>query len=122
MRHETFINIYIHNLYSPTILFFPTPQMAPKKKPLPLHVSLRLIEEERINVAKRTETRIAMLFQQTDNSVDKATQTEIPMREVLVEIDDWHCCLNTSCFCVLLLCMNLLFCQWLYLQTNYNSV
>ena len=122
MRHETFINIYIHHLYSPTILFFPTPQMAPKKRPLPLHVSLRRIEEERVNVAKRTEARIAMLFQQTDYSVDKATQTEIPMREVLVEIDDWHCCLNTSCFCILLLCMNLLFCQWLYLQTNYNTV
>ena len=93
MRHETFINIYIHHLYSPTILFFPTPQnlsqMAPKKRPLPLHVSLRLIEEERVNVAKRTEARIAMLFQQTDNSIDKATQTEIPMREVLVDTLKW---------------------------------
>ena len=67
-----------------------------------------MIKEDRLNVAKRTQARIAMLFSQTDNSVDKATHTEIPMREVLVEIDDWHCCLNTSCFCVLLLCMNLL--------------
>ena len=115
----------MYSMCNPNIViinFHVTHQMAPKKRPLPLHVSLRLIEEERVNVAKRTEARIAMLFQQTDNSVDKATQTEIPMREVLVEIDDWHCCLNTSCFCILLLCMNLLFCQWLYLQNNYNTV
>jgi len=110
-------------MYAPIQFHFPTPQMMlPKKRRQPLHVSLRLIEEERVNVAKRTQARIAMLFPQTDKGVKKATQTEIPMREVLVEIDDWHCCLNTSCFCILLLCMNLLFCQWLYLQTNYNTV
>ena len=96
--------------------------MAPKKKPQPLYVSLRLIEEERANVAKRTQARIATLLQQTDKSVDKATQTIVDMREVRVEIEDWHCCLNTSCFCILLLCMSLLFCQWLYLQTYYNTV
>ncbi len=94
--------------------------MPPKKKPLPLHVSRARIEAERVNVAKRTEARIALLFSKTDAYVDKATQTEIPMREVLVEIHDWHCCLNTFCFCSLLLCMNLLFCQWLYLQTHYS--
>ena len=62
--------------------------MAPKKKPQPLYVSLRLIEEERANVAKRTQARIATLFQQTDKSVDKATQTIVDMREVHVEIED----------------------------------
>jgi len=35
--------------------------MPPKKKPLPLHVSLFRIEEERKNVVRRTRTRIAHL-------------------------------------------------------------
>jgi hypothetical protein len=82
-------------VYRPIDFDFLTQQMPPKKKPQPLHVSLRLIEEERANMAKRTQARIAMLYPQTDQNVDKATQTEIPMREVLVEIEDWHCCLNT---------------------------
>ena len=89
--------------------------MPPKKKPLPLHVSRARIEAERVNVAKRTEARIALLFSQTDACVDKATQTEIPMREVVVEVIEWHWCLNVFCFCLLLLCINLLYFQWLYL-------
>ena len=101
---------------------YPNKRMPTKKKPLPLHVSRARIEAERVNVAKRTEARIALLFSQKEACVDKATQTEIPLREVLVEVHDWHCCLNTFCFCSLLLCMNLLFCQWLYLQTYYNTV
>jgi hypothetical protein len=36
--------------------------MAPKKRPQPLHKSLRLIEEERANVVKRTQLRIAQLI------------------------------------------------------------
>jgi hypothetical protein len=94
--------------------------MAPKKKPLPLRRSRQLIEDERVNVARRTRERIALLFPSPEYSVDKATQTEIPMREVLVHVDieNWHSCLSTFCFCVLLLVLNLLFLQWLY----YNSV
>ena len=60
--------------------------MAPKKRPLPLATSLKRIEEERVNVTIRTQRRIAMLFAETDKIVDKATQTEIPMREVVVEV------------------------------------
>jgi hypothetical protein len=60
--------------------------MAPKKRPQPLTYSLRLIEEERVNVEKRTQRRIAMLFPRNDKTVDQANQTEIPMREVLVEV------------------------------------
>jgi len=45
------------------------------------------------NVQKRTQQRIAMLFLQTDKTVDQATQTEIPMREVVVEVIEWHWCL-----------------------------
>ena len=44
------------------------------------------IAEERVNVQKRTLSRIAQLLPQTDKTVDQATQTEIPMREVLVEV------------------------------------
>ena len=95
---------------------FAIPQMAPKKKPLPLATSLKRIEEERVNVQIRTQRRIAMLFAETDKTVDKATQTEIPMREVLVEVIEWHGCLNLFCFALLLLCVNLLYFQWLYLN------
>ena len=90
--------------------------MPPKKRRQHLDYSLRLIEEERVNVQKRTQRRIAMLLEQTDKTVDQATQTEIPMREVLVEVIEWHGCLNLFCFALLLLCVNLLYFQWLYLN------
>jgi hypothetical protein len=61
--------------------------MTPKKKPLPLFTSLKRIEEERVNVQIRTQKRIAMLFAERDKTVDQETQTEIPMREVLVEVE-----------------------------------
>ena len=89
--------------------------MPPKKRPQHLAYSLQLIEDERVNVQKRTQQRIAMLFLQTDKTVDQATQTEIPMREVVVEVIEWHWCLNVFCFCLLLLCINLLYFQWLNL-------
>jgi hypothetical protein len=90
--------------------------MPPKKRPPHLDYSLRLIEDEYVNVQKRTERRIAMLLEQTDKTVDQATQTEIPMREVLVEVIEWHGCLNLFCFALLLLWINLLYFQWLYLN------
>jgi hypothetical protein len=93
-----------------------------KPKPLPLARSLQLIAEERVNVARRTRERIAIIGKDLENdqiySVDKATQTEIPLREVLVEIHDWHTCLNAFCFCLVLLCMNLLYFQWLYTTSD----
>jgi hypothetical protein len=84
--------------------------MAPKKRPPPLARSLKLIEAERVDLARRTRERIALLFTETDNRLDLdiAATTEIPMREV-------HVCLNLFCFCLLLLCLNVLFLQWLYL-------
>ena len=97
-----------------------------KPKPLPLARSLLLIAEERVNVARRTRERIAIIGKDLENdqiySVDKATQTEIPLREVLVEIHDWHTCLNAFCFCLVLLCMNLLYFQWLYMTTKLTRV
>jgi hypothetical protein len=90
--------------------------MPPKKKTPHLDYSLRQIADERVNVQKRTERRIAMLLEQTPKTVDQATQTVIPMREVLVEVKEWHGCLNLFCFALLLLSINLLFLQWLYLN------
>ena len=90
--------------------------MPPKKRPSHLDFSLRLIQDERVNVKKRTERRIAFLLEQTDKTVDQATQTEIPTREVHVEVIEWHGCLNLFCFALLLLCINLLYFQWLYLN------
>ena len=97
-----------------------------KPKPLPLSRSLYLIHEERVNVGRRTRERKAQLSidpeTDQDYSVDKATQTDIPLREVLVEIHDWHTCLNAFCFCLVLLCMNLLYFQWLYTTTKLTRV
>ena len=97
-----------------------------KKKPQPLARSMQLIQDERVNVARRTRDRISMLFtdseEEREYGVDKATQTDIPMREVHVEIEDWHTCLNAFCFCLLLLCMNLLYFQWLYTATKLTRV
>ncbi len=63
-----------------------------KPKPLPLARSLHLIEEERVNIARRTRERISLLCidseEEPEYSVDKATQAEIPMREVHVEIEN----------------------------------
>ena len=50
--------------------------MPPKKKPLPLHVSLFRIEEERKNVVRRTRTRIAHL---------QATSVPVPLQLPLNE-------------------------------------
>ena len=88
----------------------------PKIKSQPLVCSLRLIAQERVNVQLRTQRRIAKLLPQTDKTVDQGTQTDVPMREVLVEEKEWHVCLNLFCFCLLLLCTNLLYFQWLYLN------
>ena len=86
--------------------------MAPKKRPQPLHKSLRLIAEERANVVKRTQVRIAQLIAEEEAYV-------VPDEEAnVVPENDWHYCLNTVCFCMLLVLMNLLFLQWLYYKVH----
>ena len=107
---------------------YPEPRMASemkrkrKPKPQPLVRSMHLIEDERKNVARRTRERISLLCldleEEHEYGVDKATQTEIAMRQVHVEIENWHTCLNAFCFCLLLLCMNLLYFQWLNTSTT----
>jgi hypothetical protein len=46
-------------------------------------------KKERVNVEKRTQRRIALLFPREDKTVEQATQTEILMREVLVEVIEY---------------------------------
>ena len=128
-----FISILICNCFI-SIPLFPSTERSMaatltrkrKPKPLPLARSLYLIDEEHRNVARRTRERCALLAidSETDEdySVDKATQTEIALREVHVEIHNWHTCLNAFCFCLLLLCMNLLYFQWLYNATKLTKV
>ena len=115
-------------------LCYPNPEpimeskMKTTRKPKPQHLARSLfhIQEERENLTRRTRERCALLFSDSetdqDYSVDKATQTEIPMHEVVVEITNWHTCLNAFCFCLLLLCMNLLYFQWLYTARKLTKV
>jgi hypothetical protein len=94
--------------------------MPRKPEPKPLWVTQAIINKERANVAQRTQLRIAQLFAETEESIRQvnvaAQQGRIPL---LAKKENWHCCLNTFCFCVLLLLLNLLFFQWLYYQTVY---
>jgi hypothetical protein len=89
--------------------------MPPKKKPLPLHVSLARIQLERVNVAKRTEMRIAQLHKVEEKIAQshKAEDGELQLQS--------HRCLNAFCFCVLLLVLNLLFLQWVYLKNRGHA-
>ncbi len=75
-----------------------------KKKHVPLHVSQARIHAERANVVLRTQKRIAILHV-------AAQQDRIA---ILHETKNWHCCINTICFCVMLVLLNFLFLQWLY--------
>ena len=87
--------------------------MPGKKKPILLHVSRARIEREKANVILRTQRRIALL-RANANSKDYDTDDKpVPVPDNW----HWHCCLNTICFCMLLVLVNLLFLQWLY----YNS-
>jgi hypothetical protein len=81
--------------------------MVRKKKPPPLQVSLHRIEQERLNVARRTQTRIAALAIVSHDTSN--------FRQLRVA---WHSCLNMFCFYLLLVIANLLFCQWLYIHNK----
>jgi hypothetical protein len=80
----------------------------PNKQPPPLHITLPRIERERVNVQKRTEARIALLYSQAKSKDSNNNQEE----------RNWHGCVNIFCFCLLLLTMNLLFLQWLYIKMH----
>ncbi len=96
-----------------------------KPKPLPLARSLHLIEEERKNVARRTRERISLLCIDSEEEPDYgATQTDIAMREVHVEIENWKLAYLFECilFLFVLVMHELLYFQWLYTNTKLERV
>ncbi len=99
-------------------MFFVPPDAA-QKKPLPLHVSLHRIDEERRNVDKRTKLRIAQLFSEEENIVpEHETHYDATVLETGWQAKEWNCCLNTFCFCLCLVMLNLLILQWLYIKVS----
>ncbi len=91
--------------------------MPRKPKPKPLWVTQAAINNKKANVAKRAQLLIAQLLAESEESIGQvnvaAQQDRIPL---MAERENWHCCLHTLSFCVLMLLLNLLFCQWLYYQ------
>ena len=78
--------------------------MAPKKKQS-LALSLKKIAAERGNMKLRREQRVAELY------ADAGRSSELVLQ-------DWHGCLNVSCFFITVLCVVLLYCHWLSLNLN----
>ena len=68
--------------------------MPSKKQNLPLHVSLHRIEEERRNVALRTNKRIAQLYSIENSNADHEMQCESDTLQKDRNTKDWNCCLN----------------------------
>jgi hypothetical protein len=99
-----------------------------KQKPLPLHVSRSRIAAERINVVIRTNNKLAslaVLQHQIDAERLNVQLALLPQQIGIVaraqDTTNYHCCLNTFCFCLLLVLLNLLFMQWLYYKSlNLN--
>jgi hypothetical protein len=96
--------------------------MPAKPKPKPLWVTQRAINEQRVNVVKRTEKRIRELLAASEGSTDTeqvsvATQTDCT---VATDRQARNSYLNACCFSVMVVCMNLLLLQWLYLHGNYK--
>jgi hypothetical protein len=104
--------------------------MTRKKMPPPLHVNLHWIEQERLHVARRTQTRIAALLSQDTNTETEclamAHEIEGPQCGDGINCSqvrgNWHSCLNMFCFYLLLVIANLLFCQWLYINTKSRNL
>jgi hypothetical protein len=96
--------------------------MTRKKKPLPLHVSLYRIQEERRKVALRTKTRVAQLLESENCEVKCQTLSLSGLHVVQKDrqIEAWNCYPNICCFCLSLLAINLLFLQWLYIQVPFK--
>ena len=92
--------------------------MPRKPKPKPLWITQAAIKAEQENVAKRTQLRIAQLFAASEESIGQVNGAAQQDRILpMTDQKNWHCCLHIVSFCVLMLLLNLLFCQWLYYQT-----
>ena len=73
-------------------------------------MSQRLINEERLNVARKTQQRIAQLFAENEESIGQEniqTQTDCTAF-VYFPFEYSYLYVNAICVCVLLVCMNLL--------------
>ena len=96
--------------------------MTRKKKPLPLHVSMYRIQEERRKVALRTKTRVAQLLGNENCEVKCETLSLSGLHVVQKDrqIEAGNCYPNICCFCFSLLAINFLFLQWLYIQVPFK--
>ena len=102
--------VFLYVLYLLTLfLFSPTDMPGRKPRPKPLAYSRALIAKEKLAVIRRTALRKQELTGETPSNNPPT---------VVVQINNWHSCLSTFCFCMLLLVLNLLLWQWLY----YNKV
>jgi hypothetical protein len=93
--------------------------MPYKKKSLPLHVSRALILREQADVIRRTQRRIEQL-RATENSKNNDEEQDPVTITVHVHSPSisW---LSNICFCVWLVCLNLLFLQWLYYDVRKST-
>jgi hypothetical protein len=96
--------------------------MPNKPKFKSLSVTQRAIKEEQVNVVKRTEKYIRQLLEASEDSTDTkqvsvATQTDCTLATDRQARNSY---LTACCFSVLVVCMNLLLFQWLYLHGNYK--
>jgi hypothetical protein len=108
-----------------SILTYPTPSFPTsnnmhsqkKKRPLPPHVTQRRIEAERVNLVICTNNKLPSL------ALDAAArQDRIVAHAQATTTTNLHCCLNTICFCLLLVVLNLLFMQWLYYKSLHLNL
>ena len=92
-----------------------------KKRPLPLHVSLYRIEAERVNLVLRTNNKLASLALDAAARQNRIVAARQDLIVVVAQPQASNCCLNTICFCLLLVVLNLLLMQWLYYKSlNMN--
>ena len=96
-----------------------------KKKAKPPHVSRSLIAAERINVVIRTNKKLASLATLQHQIVAERLNVQLALLPQQISTNtntNDHCCLNTFCFCLLLVLLNLLFMQRLYYKSlNLNK-
>ena len=94
-----------------------------KKRPPPLHVTQHRIEAERVNLVLRTNNNklASLALEANARKARIVPRAQATTTTTTTTNWHWHCCLNTICFCLLLVLLNLLFMQWLYYESlNLN--
>ena len=88
-----------------------------KRAPPPLHVSLHRIEEEKQKLAQRTRAKLKTLLSETNHSVlGNPSHCDIQYGDM--RSTQYHGVLITSCFCLWLVTINLLYFQWLFIKVS----